>query len=324
LLFHTINRNKESFTADLKNKDDLEIVKKLIKRVDVLTHNFRPGVMDKIGLEYESVRKLNEKIIYTEISGYGKEGPWKDKPGQDLLIQSLSGLTYTTGNSDGSPVPFGLAIADMICGAHAVQGILASLIRRQNTGRGALVEVSLMESILDFQFELLTTFFASGKPPQRSKVNNGHSLLSAPYGIYKTADGHIALAMMPIKSLSSAINCEELNRFSQQEVFSKRDEIKIIIADFLLQQKTAYWIEKMLVNDLWAMPVMDWDELVNHNAYQALKVEQVVVTSDHKRLITTRCPIRFNGEILTSEKGAPKIGEHNKIILHELGDTKNS
>ena len=103
LLFHTINRNKESFTADLKNPDDLEIVKKLVLKVDVVTHNFRPGVMEKIGFDYASVKIINEKIIYAEISGYGKKGPWKNKPGQDLLLQSLSGLAFTTGTKIMTP-----------------------------------------------------------------------------------------------------------------------------------------------------------------------------------------------------------------------------
>jgi crotonobetainyl-CoA:carnitine CoA-transferase CaiB-like acyl-CoA transferase len=139
LLFHTINRNKESFSANLKDKEDLETVKKLIARADVLIHNFRPGVMQRTGLDYETVHQLNSKLIYAEISGYGKEGPWKLKPGQDLLLQSITGLAYTTGNGQNAPVPFGVAIVDILCGAQLVQGILGALIRRQKTGKGALI-----------------------------------------------------------------------------------------------------------------------------------------------------------------------------------------
>jgi crotonobetainyl-CoA:carnitine CoA-transferase CaiB-like acyl-CoA transferase len=142
-LFHTINRNKESFTADLKNPDDLAIVRKLIAKADILTHNFRPGIMEKIGLDYPSVKKINTEIIYAEISGYGKKGPWKDKPGQDLLLQSISGLAHTSGDEDHDPVPFGIAIADIMSGTHLVQGILAALIRRYKKGVGAFIEVSL-------------------------------------------------------------------------------------------------------------------------------------------------------------------------------------
>lgn len=322
LLFHTINRNKESFAADFKKKEDLELVKRLIEKADVMTNNFRPGVMNKFSLDHESVKKINQKMIYAEITGYGKKGPWKDKPGQDLLAQSLSGLTFTTGNGDSNPVPFGLAIADMICGTHLVQGILAALIRRQKTGKGAYIEVSLLESLLDFQFEFLTTYFASGRMPQRSQVSNGHSLLSAPYGIYKTANGYIALAMMPIIKVRFALQCELLSQYSEAEVFSKRDEIKNIITHLLMEHTTEYWLEKLIKMDLWAMPVMNWDDLTKHEAYRVLGIEQNIVTGDGKKLTASRCPIRFDGHILTSKIGAPKIGEHNQVILQELKDNK--
>src|SRR6476620_6268253 len=201
LLFHTINRNKESYCADIKNQDDLNLLKKLVAKADVMIHNFRPGIMKKCGLDFDSVQKINSRMIYGEISGYGKEGPWKDKPGQDLLLQSMTGLAYTTGNGVNGPVPFGIAIADILSGAQLVQGILGALIRRQKKGVGALIEVSLMESLLDFQFELLTTYFTSLKLPLRSKLNNGHPLLSAPYGIFRTKDGFIAIAMVPLTQL---------------------------------------------------------------------------------------------------------------------------
>ena len=188
LLFHTINRNKESVTANLKDTTDRDMIKELIAKADVLIHNFRPGVMQKSGLDYASVAAINPRLIYAEISGYGKEGPWKTKPGQDLLLQSMTGLAYTTGNGHHAPVPFGIAIADILSGAQLVQGILAALIRRQKKGVGALIEISLMESLLDFQFELLTTYYTNYQQPQRSESNNGHPLLSAPYGVYATAD----------------------------------------------------------------------------------------------------------------------------------------
>ena len=205
LLFHTINRNKESFTADLKDPSDLLIVKKLIEKADVLTHNFRPGIMEKVGLDYAQVATINPRLVYAEISGYGKEGPWKNKPGQDLLLQSVTGLAYTTGNAEDAPVPFGLSIADALCGAQLVQGILASLIRRQKTNKGTLVSISLMESLLDFQFELLTTYYNSKLDIKRSQVSNGNPMLGAPYGIYQTADGYIAIAMMDIAVLGNAM-----------------------------------------------------------------------------------------------------------------------
>jgi crotonobetainyl-CoA:carnitine CoA-transferase CaiB-like acyl-CoA transferase len=317
LLFHTINRNKESFAADLKNPEDLAWVKRLIAEADVVTHNFRPGVMEKAGLDYASVTALNSKIIYAEITGYGKEGPWKGKPGQDLLLQSLSGLVYTSGNEEDNPVPFGIAIADILCGAHLVQGILAALIRRHKKGLGALIEVSLLESLLDFQFELLTTYYTSGQPPQRSQVSNGHSLLSAPYGIYETADGYLAIAMTSLAKLAAAIECTALYRFAQEEAFRNRDEIKAILVRFLKNKSTATWLAALQQNDIWAMPVLNWKELQELEAYRVLQMEQEIILAG-KTITTTRCPIRINGERLFSSKKAPGLGEHTHNIKAEL------
>jgi CoA:oxalate CoA-transferase len=318
LLFHTINRNKESFAADLKNPEDIVLIKKLIEEADVVTHNFRPGVMDKVGLDYNSVKQINSRIIYAEITGYGKEGPWKNRPGQDLLLQSMSGLVFASGNENDDPVPFGIAIADIICGTHLVQGILAALIRRQKKGIGALIEVSLMESLLDFQFEFLTTYYTSKKLPQRSLVSNGNPLLSAPYGIYATADGFIAVAMVAIPRLAHALHCEPLKAYQQEDAFCKRDEIKEILSRHITTEPSAHWLEQLHNDGIWAMEVFDWKQMKAHQAYQSLHMEQEVDLENGKKIITTRCPIRINGERLNSNRPAPQLGEHNKTIKQDL------
>lgn len=318
LLFHTINRNKESFTADLKAPEDREVIRKLIAKADVLTHNFRPGVMDAVELDYASVQAINPKLVYGAISGYGSEGPWKDRPGQDLLLQSMSGLAYMTGNETDNPMPFGLSIADSLCGAQLVQGILAALVRRNKTGQGALVEISMLESLLDFQFEFLTTYHSSGLLPQRSKLSNGNPLLSAPYGIYATADGHIAVAMVNIPQLARIIGSEPLAKYDQEQAFSHRDEIKSLITRHLSERPSAYWLDKLHAEDLWAMEVLDWKTLTEHEGYRVLAMEQAVTTARGKSLLTTRCPIRINGERLFSEKPAPSLGQDNEKIVMEL------
>lgn len=318
LLFHTINRNKESFIADLKNADDIAVLKKLIAKADVLIHNFRPGVMEKNGLGYDVVKSINPKMVYAEISGYGKKGPWKNKPGQDLLLQSVTGLAFTTGNGTNGPVPFGSSIADILCGAQLVQGILAALIRRQKTGSGALIEISLMESLLDFQFELFTTYFASGKQPERSKINNGHTLLGAPYGLFQTKDGYIALAMMDIYTLAEATGCHAIKEYSREEFFSCRDAIKQLLKSHLISQTSAYWIERLHDYNLWAMEVFDWEHMAAHDAYKVLQMEQELHTKNNETIITTRLPVRINNKRIYSSKPAPQLGEHNSKILKEL------
>jgi len=318
LLFHTINRNKESFAADLKNADDISLIKKLIEKADVVTQNFRPGIMEKFGLGYEAVKSINPKIIYAEITGYGKKGPWKDKPGQDLLLQSMSGLVFTTGNANENPVPFGISIADIICGAHLVQGILAALIRRQKRGVGALIEVSLMESLIGFQFELFTTFYSSGSLPERSMVNNGHPLLSAPYGIYATADGFIAIAMSSLERIRNSLEIPALKKFQQQDAFRKRDEIKKIISKHLIIKSSDHWLRKLKADGLWSSGVLNWKQMEESKGYKVLQMEQTISNSEGKEITTTRCPIRINGKRLFAEKPAPKLGEHNETIIKEL------
>ena len=317
LLFHTINRNKESFTADLSDPQDMQWIKRLIGQADVITHNFRPGVMKKKGLHYEAVKEINPGIVYTEISGYGNDGPWKNKPGQDLLIQSLSGLTHSTGNYDDNPLPFGLGIGDYLCGNQAVQFILGALIRKKKTGLGAFLQLSLMETLIDFQFEFFTTYFQSKRQHKRSAVNNGHSLLSAPYGIYKTRDGYIAIAMMPLQKLNTAIACEALNQFKEEEAFEKRDEIKAVISEHLLTATTASWLEKTQPLDLWVMPVLNWRQLKETEGYKVLQMEQQVALND-KEITTTRCPVRINGQLFLSTKPAPAVGQHTENIKATL------
>lgn len=321
LLFHTINRNKESFTADLKDTDDIATLKKLIAKSDVIIHNFRPNVMNKLGLGYAALREINSGLVYAAISGYGTSGPWKNKPGQDLLLQSITGLAYTTGNGTNGPVPFGISVADILSGAQLVQGILAALIRRQKTGVGALIEVSLFESMLDFQFELLTTYFASKRQPVRSNVSNGQPLLSAPYGIYPTAEGFIAIAMMDIHELGETIGCMELLQFAKEDTFSRRDEIKEVLTRHLSQQTADHWLGLLQDAGLWSMKVLNWNEMMHEKAYQQLSMEQVVHVAD-RSFTTTRCPIRYDGRIIRHDKPAPAVGvdtEKIKAFIH-LGE----
>lgn len=314
LLFHTINRNKESFAVDMNNEEDMGWLRKLIAKAQVITHNFRPGVMERRGLDYETIRQINPSIVYTQISGYGEKGPWRNKPGQDLLLQSLSGLTYASGSANDWPTPMGLGIGDYLCGNQSVQFIIAALIKAKKTGKGSLLQLTLMETLIDLQFEFFTTFFESGKLPQRAAYNNANSLLSAPYGIYPTSDGHIAIAMMPLGKLNQALQCEELNAYREEEAFSKRDEIKSVIAKHLLTDTNNNWLQKAQALDLWIMPVLNWREMKAAKGYQTLGMEQEIKLDNNGSFITTRCPIRINGKMLKSDKPAPSIGSSNKNI----------
>ncbi len=320
-IFHAINRNKLSYAADLKNEADLEKVKHLIAQADVMIHNFRPGVMERIGLSYEIVSQINSSIIYAEISGYGNEGPWSGLPGQDLLLQSVSGLTWLTNNENSGPTPMGVAVVDILAGTHLTQGILAALLKRAVSNKGAIVQVSMMESILDFQFEVLTCYYNDGNElPVRSRINNGHAYIAAPYGIYKTADGYLALAMGSIPRLGVLLGCEPLQAYTDPALwFEQRDEIKTILADWIINQTTEYWLAILQPADIWCARVMNYAELRQEEGYKILDMEMDTLTSNGLKLKTTRCPIRVDGEISRSSLGAPGVGEHNKEINLQFG-----
>jgi CoA:oxalate CoA-transferase len=319
-LFHSINRNKESFAADLKDPRDRELVRELVARADVMIQNFRPGVIERLGFDYETVSKDNPELVYGEVTGYGNHGPWRDKPGQDLLAQALSGLPWLNGNADQPPLPLGLSVADLFAGAHLVQGILACLVRRGITGRGGKVEVSLMESVLDAQFELLTTYLnGDGKPPMRSAVNNGNAYLGAPYGIYQTADGFLALAMGSVTRLGELLDCPALASYADPKSwFACRDEIKGILAQHLSARSTDQWLAILEPADIWCSDVFTWSKLLKHDAFKALDMVQDVLCREGTILRTTRCPIRIDGEIYKSPNGAPRVGQHTDDIIEEF------
>ena len=320
LLFHTINRNKESFTCDLKNKNDLKMVKRLIAKADVMVENFRPGVMDKIGLGYDIVKEINPKIIYGTVTGYGSEGPWAKKPGQDLLLQSMSGLTWLNGNSDQPPMPFALSITDIYTGVHLSEGILACLFRRFKTGKGGLVQVSLLESILDMQFEVITTYLNDGKKaPKRSSYNSAHAYLSAPYGIYETSDDYIALAMGSVLELGEILGITELKQYSNTESwFDSRDEIKQLIGDKLKTNTAEYWLDILKKSGYWCSDVLNWQQLLESEGFKILDFIQNIKRPNSQDIFTTRCPIKINGKNLKSAKWAPKLGENTESIIEEF------
>lgn len=320
LNFHTINRNKESIALNTKTPEGLAMAKRLIAQADVLIESFRPGVMAKMGLGYEEVHELNPRLVYASISGYGATSPWAAKPGQDLLVQSLSGLAWLNGNADQPPMPFALSLADSYTGVHAAEGILSCLIRRETTGEGGHVEVSLLSSVLDLQFEVITTYLNDGrKAPQRSEFNNAHAYLSAPYGIYETSDGYIALAMGSVVELGQIIGSERVASYTdQEEWFTRRDEIKRAIQATLQTNTTQHWLDALQAHDYWCSDVYTWEKLMASDAFKALDFIQDVSRVEGEHVFTTRRPITFAGEDFGPSKPAPRLGEDTEAIIREF------
>jgi crotonobetainyl-CoA:carnitine CoA-transferase CaiB-like acyl-CoA transferase len=322
-LFHSINRNKQSFGANLKEEADRRQVLRLLEKADVMIENFRPGVIERLGLDYEAVCAVNPRIVYTSISGYGQVGPWVDKPGQDLLVQSISGLTRLGGSGPGRsrsggsgledsdatvPMPFGLAIADMMAGSHAVQGILACLVRRGITGKGGKVEINLLESTVDAMVSEWTEHWASettgGSAMSRERPASRNFA-----EIYATADGYIAIACEAEQRIAEAAQSE-----------AQGDNINVI--DWLRERLLPLTADKGLIwlnsHDIPCAKAYTWDELLEHPGFQCLQMTQEVCRTNGTPLRTLRCPIRIDGELLTSPTGSPRIGEHTDMILKEL------
>ncbi len=321
-IFHAINRAKESLAIDLKSESDLASLRKLLGKADVLIQNFRPGVIKRLGLDYDAVKAINPRLVYASISGYGEEGPWVGRPGQDLLAQSRSGLMWLNGDESQGPVPFGLAVADMLAGAATVQGVLAALVRRGISGTGSHIETSLLESLIDFQFEVLTTHLNDGRRlPKRSDFRSAHAYLSAPYGVYPTKDNYLALAMTPLPKLADLLSLDELAPYRDTPAswFTARDEIKRIIAQKLATQETEYWLSILEPADIWCAKVLNWEELMASEGFKVLDMLQRVERADNVSILTTRSPIRVNGKRAKSDRAAPRIGEHSEAIRKEFG-----
>lgn len=320
-IFHAINRSKESLALDLKSSDDIAALKKLMAKSDVVLQNFRPGVADRLGLDYETVRAINPGIVYGSITGYGDSGPWVMRPGQDLLAQARSGVMWLSGDAGQGPVPMGLAVADMLAGAAMAQGVLAALVRRGVTGKGSHVQTSLIEALTDLQFEVLTTYLNDGqRPPHRSAFRSAHAYLSAPYGVYPTTDGFLAIAMTPIGRLADLLELEALEpyRDAPDTWFTARDEIKRIIADLLMTRSTQHWLDILEPADIWCAKVLDWAELLESEGFRNLDILQTVTREDNVSIRTTRSPIRVNGQRPTTDRAAPRVGEHTKAIREEF------
>jgi len=320
-LFHAINRNKESYAADLKSRADREKLRGLIEAADVMVQNFRPGVMERLGLGYENAAKINPRLVYGVVSGYGTAEAWKDRPGQDLLAQARSGIMWLSGDEGSPPTPMALAIGDMLAGHNLCEGILACLVRRGVTGRGGLVETSLIEVLIDFQFEVLTTHLNDGRRrPRRSGYRNAHAYLAAPYGVYDTANGHLALAMTHLPTLGKLLDLPALSEISDSaEGFRRRDEIKRLLAGRLKEQTTEHWLEILNAADIWCAEVLDWPALCASPAFEQLAMVQTLKDGGGIEVLTTRIPIRLDGAVLTSERLAPRVGQHTEAIQKEFG-----
>lgn len=325
--FHAMNRGKEGITADLREPAALAEVMELVARADVLIENFRPGVMARLGLDYETVREINPRLVYASASGFGETGPWSRRPGQDLLAQAISGLPWLNGGEDDGPVPVGVSVADHLMSCHIAQGVTALLVRRFRTGVGGLVQTSLLEAVLDLQFELLSTHLNDTTVTVHRRGSHAASaFLPAPYGTYPTSDGHLALAMNPVPALGRILGIRALQEMTDpQEWEHSKEEIQSLLARTLASEPTDHWLGILDAHDVWCAPVLTLEQLVAHDGFAAIDMVQTVTRADDEGEVavrTTRSPLRIDGQPLTGGSAAPHLGEHDRSVRAEfLRDT---
>ena len=316
-----VGRNKRSLALDLKTEAGKELARRLIRTADVVMENFRPGTMDKLGLGYEDCRRLNPAVIYASASGYGRDGPYRDRPGQDLLAQALSGLAATTGDARGPPVPAGPTVVDHHGGALFALGILAALVGRAHGGRGCHVEVDLLSAALDMQFESLGCYLNGHRTESPRGPENIAAWFSAtPYGVYATSDGYLALSMSSMSALAAAFDLPMLAGVSEADAFARREELSPMLREVIASRPTAEWLEHLSGHPaVWHAPVQDYDAL--------MKDPQVSHNGSFMTVAgATGAPITMVAHPLTYDGGRPGVrlvpqplGAQTREILTELG-----
>jgi crotonobetainyl-CoA:carnitine CoA-transferase CaiB-like acyl-CoA transferase len=321
LLFACANRNKKSLALDLRSPDGKEIARKLISKADVLAENFRPGVMDRLGLGYEAVRALNPKIVYAAASGYGADGPYRDRPGQDLLVQALSGLAATTGRAPDGARAIGVSAVDHHGAALLAVGILAALHKSKRTGEGCRVDVSLLAAALDLQTESLTSYLNGARPTSIRQPGNVSGWgMQGPYGIYPTRDGSIAISLCTNKELGEALEVPELCGVSDKDNFERRDEISELTEKGTRKFTLAELQVRLSAKHVWHMPVNDYeavekDPQVQHNGH----IMSVASASRGAPIKLLSHPIRYDGQSPEVRLPPQPLGAQSRETLAQLG-----
>ena len=317
------NRNKRCLALDLKRPEGIEIARKLISEADVLVHNFRSGVLDRLGLGWDTLSALNPRLIYCSISGFGKSGPLATQPANDLFMQAYSGGMSITGEPGGSPAKMGISIADIGAGMFATIGVLTALQARERTGQGQRVDTSLLEGQISMLAHFLTRFFASGEVPGPS----GSGALSSPiYRAYQCSDDWIVISAFNQKMWRSL--CEVLEkpewiddeRFHNAHVRTLNRGLMIsLIGDIVKQHPVAHWEERLISHGVPCSPVNRIDKVVAEEQVHACEMVQEIDLPDLGLMHMAGLPIKLEQTPGGVRLAPPRLGQHTEEILHGLG-----
>ncbi|MBV7482294.1 CaiB/BaiF CoA-transferase family protein [Bordetella sp. BOR01] len=321
--YQNTHRNKRSLTLNLKHPEGKAVFLELVKRADVLVENYRPSVKRKLGIDFESLRQINPRLVYASISGFGQDGPYADRPGLDQIAQGLGGLMSVTGEAGRGPMRAGIPIADLSAGLFAAIGILMALLDRERTGQGRWVHTSLLQAqvwMMDFQ---ATRWLIDGEVPGQS--GNDHPT-SAPTGVYPTADGYINIAAMGsgmYARLCEVLEMPEMNgdpRFASAglRVENRADLNREIIAR-TRRRTSAQWIENLNAAGVPCGPILSMDTAFQDEQVRHLAMTRRVSHPQRGGIDIMAPPVVFDGAEMPPVSAAPETGAHSDEILGWLG-----
>lgn len=317
--FLGLNRNKRSVAVDLKNPAGQAVLHDLVRRSDVFIQNYRVGTADRLGIGYEQLASINPQIVYCSITGYGETGPLADRPGQDLVLQGYSGSMWSVGKQSDPPVPGALWAVDAMAAYQATIAILTAVVARTRSGLGQKAEVSMLGVAMDAQAQELTTYLNLGLVPERSDAPLAHAWVTAPYGVYETADSYMTVAQAPLHNLGDALDDDRLREMTAwSDGIDHRDEIYRIVSAKLRQRSTAEWLEIFDRHKLWAGPVYNYRELCESEHVCATNMVAEVEHPEIGRLRMPNVPIKLSMDPPAVRSAPPTLGEHTDEVLRNL------
>ncbi|MFC8063796.1 CaiB/BaiF CoA transferase family protein [Streptomyces sp. NPDC057293] len=318
--FLSLNRNKRSLAVDLKDPAGKEVLRRLVAGADVFLQNYRPGVADRLGVDYASLAAINPSLVYVSISGYGEDGPYAQRPGQDLLLQAMSGAMLSSGRSGEAPRAAGQYLVDAVTASTAFEGVLAALLHRERTGEGQLVTVNMLDAVTTLQMQELSVHTVGGLPQTRSAEPHAHVYIRSPYGAFQTSDGYLVLAFPPLKKLGEILGEDSfLSMEDEEHGWTHRDEIFARTAARLTTRPSRHWLDAFAAAGIWAGPVYGYADLVQD---PQIRHNGTFVTYDHPtegRVTVPGFPYKFSATPPRIDRGAPLVGEHTREVLTEAG-----
>ena len=321
------NRNKRSIALDIRKPETKKIIYKMAESCDVVIQNFRPGVMAKRGYGYEDFNKINPKIIYCSGSGYGESGPYLNKPGQDLLLQGITGLAKNTGRFSYPPTQLGAGIADQLGSLNMVIGILSALHYRNRTGRGQEIKVDLMSALLQHQLQEFVAVLNLNQEFERPESGVGHPGSGAPFGIYKTKDDYITIAVASLEDLSEILNDEDLKKYSEGPSgamgsdlqIKKRDEIFHYIENLTKNFTTDFLDKKLSEKGCWSAPLKTHKQVYDDPQVKHMNMFTTFHHNNYGEVKTVSPAVKLSETPTKVTRPVPMIGEHGFEILKEFG-----